>query len=117
MNDADPLIGLHDIRLPADAPYQLAADILAALGVGLVFALLLWPVLLWVTRARTPRATSIDAELERLAKAPESTRVPALLRLLEERQPGRSRAFGSDLYAPGKLPSARDLEQIIRQGG
>ena len=116
MNETDRLVGLHDIRLPADAPYQLLTDLLAALGAGLLFALLMWPLLLWVTQGRTAPRSDIEAELDRLAGVPEDMRIPALLQLLEAQQPGKAKRFGADLYAPGRLPDATDIEALIRKG-
>jgi len=115
MNEADKLVGLHDVRWPADAPFQALADLAASLGIGLLLALALVPLLLWASKSRISKADQIGQEIADLRDWPDAQRVPALLNLLEAHAPGATAArFGSNLYAKDALPDIADIERAIR---
>ncbi|MBB96588.1 MAG: hypothetical protein CML68_18570 [Rhodobacteraceae bacterium] len=114
--EPDPLAGLFGLRLPPDVPGQALADGAAALGVGLALAALLAPLVLRLTRPR-PRAPDLDTQLAALSSQPEPIRVPALLSLLAERAPDAAARFQPDLYRPGGLPTADQVEQALREAG
>jgi len=115
MNEADKLVGLHDVRLPSDAPFQALADLAAGLGLGLLLALALVPVLLRATKSRETKAEALNKAIAGLSNQPIDQRVPALLNLLEQQAPGATvQRFGDSLYAAQALPDAADVEQAIR---
>ena len=115
MSNETQLVGLHDVRLPPDLPFQTIADLAASVGLGLLLALALAPVLIWLTKPRGSKAELIEAEIQALSDWPEDRRTPALLHLLEQVAPGRARQeFGGDLYAPDALPEAQEIERAIR---
>lgn len=115
MSQEDRLVGLHDIRLPSDVPFQVLADLAAGIGLGLIIAAALWPLVHWVTRPGKKQTSKIEEEITRLKDQPEDIRVPGLLILLEKQLPGAVKErFGSRLYQPGNLPNADVLEQAIR---
>ncbi len=116
MADPDPLVGLHDLRLPPDAPFQAVADLAAALGVGLLLAWLLSPLLSRLTLRRA-RPVSLEDQIAALATLPDDRRIPALLHLLAKRAPEAARRFGDGIYCPGGLPPAAEVEAALRKAG
>ena len=116
MDEPDPLIGLHGLRLPPDVPFQALADLCAALGIGLLLAWLLSPLLgrLTLRRARPP---SLDDQIAALSDLPDDRRIPALLHLLRTRAPEAARRYGDGIYRPGGLPPAAEVEAALRKAG
>lgn len=110
---SDPLAGLFGLRLPPDAAAQLPADLLAAMGLGLVLALVLAPLFGLLTR-RTPKPQRLEDQIAALARLPEEMRAPALLRLLQDRAPDAVAAFGDRLYLPGQSPDSNEIERVLR---
>ena len=101
------LAGLQDIRLPADAPGGWPAEVLAAVGLGLILA----AAVALLLHAATVRVR---------ASGPSRTPVPegeagqlALLRRLKAERPERFRALAADLYRPGGVPDAEILRREL----
>ena len=117
---ADPealLAGLHDVRLPVEAAGGAPAEILAALGLGLLLALCLAPAIRALTRPRqAPAADDLAARLAALDALPAERRRDALLRLVAEHRPQTLRAIEPAIYRPDGLPSAEALEAELRRG-
>lgn len=112
------LAGLHDIRLPAQAAGGAAADILAAVGFGLLLALCLSPAVRALTRTgRRGGEAGLAARLAEIERLPEAQRQSALLRVVGEVKPEYLRRKGADLYRRGGLPSAADLAAALRGAG
>lgn len=99
------LAGLRDIHLPAAAPWDATADLLAAAGLGLALALVVGVGL----RTVTARRRSPDAGTD--APTGERDRVQALFRL-KARRPERFALFRPLLYRRGEQP---DLETVLRE--
>lgn len=114
MDEPDPLIGLHGLRLPPDAPYQALADLAAALGIGLLLAVLLSPLLSRLT-LRRPRSPTLEDQIAALAQLPDDRRIPALLHLLQTRAPEAARRYGDGIYRAGGLPAAEEVEAALRK--
>lgn len=112
--DGDPLAGLYGLRLPPDVPFQGLADLAAALGVGLALAALLAPLVLRLTRPR-PVAPDLDSAIAALADQPDDIRIPALLNLAARDAPRAAARFRADLYRPGGLPPAAEIERALRE--
>lgn len=102
--------GLHDIRLPASAPGGVAAELLAAAGVGLLLALAVAALLMLVTRVRRASVTTRPAQ-EAVAGGNAAER--ALLIRLKRERPERFAEISGALYRPGGLPDARTLETML----
>ncbi len=108
------LNGLHDIRLPADAPGGLAAELLALIGLALIVAIVLGLILRGVTLPqKAPRQASPQDRLAALAKLPESERQIALLHLLKSERPEVFRRLSAQLYTPGGAPDIPTLEAEV----
>ncbi len=107
------LAGLRDIRLPADAPGGLWADLLAALALGLMLAVLAGLVLRLMTRAR-PRGPIANAA-DGIHALPEEDQRLALLRLLKARAPDRYATLTQALYQRGGLPDIAVLRAEVRR--
>ncbi|KMK65188.1 hypothetical protein [Puniceibacterium sp. IMCC21224] len=97
--------GLRDIRLPMEAAGGLAADLLAALAIGLLCAVFLGLLARFVTLSR-PKAsrTSLKREVTSLEVLPDDAQRIALLHLLKARAPERYRALVGEIYRPGGMP-------------
>lgn len=109
------LAGLHDIRLPGEAPGGLAAELLAAAGLGILAALAVAALLLLVTRARAamPERQPAPAEAREIDAGSEAALRRALLRRLRRERPDRYAALARDLYRPGGLPAPDALEAML----
>ncbi|MBY6047200.1 hypothetical protein [Vannielia litorea] len=98
--------GLVEIRLPADAPGGLIAELAAGAGMGLglalCIALLLRPVLRG--RERPPAPASFAQRLAAADALPEEQREIALLTLWREADPSGYGAQRSQIYARGGVP-------------
>lgn len=111
------LAGLQDIRLPAEAPGGLLAELLAALGLGLLLAFLLGAALrlfsvAWQTGQKPP---SLDQKLRAAAALPEDQRRLALMHLLKAKRPEIFAELAQELYREGGLPESNVLEaELIR---
>ncbi|MDU9005774.1 hypothetical protein [Sedimentitalea todarodis] len=108
------LNGLHDIRLPAEAPGGLIAELLAVIGVALIIAVLVGLIMRSVTLpGKKPAKQSPQDRLAALAKLPDSDRQIALLHLLKSERPDAFRKLSPQLYAPGGAPDIRVLEAEV----
>lgn len=107
----DLLAGLADIRLPAEAAGGLAAELFAALGLGLLLALAISAVLPLITKRKTVSSRRSVRERIKAARAlPDSERTIALLHLLKEKRPEIAERMNKTIYAPGGLPEPSVLE-------
>ncbi len=104
------LAGLNDIRLPSSSPGGLAADLLAAAGLGIAAALLLAALLRLVTRARMARPARADPGERELDEGTEDACRRAALRRLKRDDPARYANLAADLYRKGGLPPLEALE-------
>lgn len=108
--------GLQDIRLPVSAPGGTLAEVLAALALACLGALLVSGLLRLVSRRRV-RATvpSLASELQLLATRTEAERRVALLHLLKRHAPERFAALRGALYRPGSDLDTSQLEAELRR--
>ena len=105
------LNGLHDIRLPAEAPGGLIAELLAIVGVALIAAIVIGLIMRSVTLPRKkPQEVSPQDRLTALAGLPERERQIALLHLLKSERPDAYRNLSAQLYAPGGTPDVATLQ-------
>lgn len=109
------LNGLQDIRLPPGGAFDGLADLLAAAGLGLAIAACLVLLLSLGLKAAPRRRPSAHARLDALRALPEDQRVPALLMELSDRDRAAAQKYREAAYKPGPLPSADDLEDLIRK--
>ena len=103
------LAGLQDIRLPVDAPGGALAEILAAVGLGLLLAALCALALSLVTRRGPIIPAGASLDVDNVGQ----DRTSALLRELKARRPDRFAALAPRLYAPGGLPTVEELEREL----
>lgn len=105
------LAGLQDIRLPADAPGGLAAEVLAAIGIGLVIAALAGLLLRAVTSIRIQHSPPSRADkVAALNGLADDARVLELLHLLKSERPERYAVLADAIYRPGGTPAPSKLE-------
>ncbi len=108
------LAGLNDIRLPAEAPGGLVAELLAGAGIGLLLAALAALLLARLTTRIAPRRPpNLQDRIAALASLPGDERALALLRLLRQSAPARAEALTGDLYRPGGTPSPDQVERAL----
>jgi len=106
---------LQDIRLPDAAAGGLLAEILAALGVGLLLAFCVGMIVRLVSRRRSaPRLATLAERIVALEDLPEPERALGLLHILKERDPQAAAQYGSAIYARGGLPDAATLKAAIK---
>lgn len=116
MDDTETLLaGLQDIRLPADAPGGLLAEMLAVLGLALGLALLVSLVLRVVLRRpeRTAAPLSLSARVAALRDRPADDRVIGLLALIRTHAPGALPGLRPRIYGTGNPPAAAELEALL----
>lgn len=113
MTEADLMAGLHDIRLPVMALRMQIADLAAAIGLGLLLAILLARLAAGLTK-RPARAPSVTDRLDDLSDLPGPDRQIALVKLLAETAPDQAARLVPDAYASGGLPAPEALERMIR---
>ncbi len=102
--------GLNDIRLPPGAPGGIAAELLAAAGLGIAAALILAALLRLVTRVRVARPARPDPVEPEIDEGTEDARRRAALRRLKRDDPARYATLAAGLYRPGGLPAPEVLE-------
>ena len=107
------LAGLRDIRLPPDAAGGFAAELLAAVALGLILAV----VAGWMLRMlrAAPRLRHAPPPQRAAALSPDQTRL-ALLHDLKTRRPDIFARYAPSLYRPGGLPDAEELERALKTG-
>jgi hypothetical protein len=108
------LAGLHDIRLPGEASGGLAAELLAAAGIGIFAALLAAALLMLVTGTRRDATAVSETPAGEIDAGGAAARRRALLRRLKREDPERFAALAGDLYRPGGLPDLAALEAAVR---
>jgi hypothetical protein len=101
--------GLRDIRLPDQAAGGVLAEVLAALALGLVVAVVLGLVLRMLTLARPVAATAATD----VSTLPEEEQTLALLRILKANAPERYAALRGRIYQAGGLPDLAELRQEV----
>lgn len=108
------LNGLHDIRLPPEAPGGLIAELLAVVGVALIAAVLVSLIVRSVTlpRKRATEPSPLD-RLAALATLPDCDRQIALLHLLKSQRPEAFRKLSAQLYTRGGAPDISTLEAEV----
>ncbi|MCY0096495.1 hypothetical protein [Hoeflea ulvae] len=109
------LVGLQDIRLPAEAPGGLAAELIAVIGLGLVLALAVSVLLKLVTRPPPKPAAELALadRIAALAALPEEDRALALLSLIRATAPDALPGLRASLYRRGGFPEAARLEAVL----
>lgn len=108
------LRGLYDIRLPADTPGGLTAELLAAIGVALIAAVLIGLLLRGITLPSTKTTEpGLQDRLSALAGLPPEDRQIALLHLLKSQRPEAYKQITARLYAPGGTPDLATLEAEV----
>ncbi|MGY9048934.1 MAG: hypothetical protein ACKVKF_18290 [Rhodobacterales bacterium] len=112
LNEEAMLAGLRDIRLPAEAPGGLLAEVFAALALGLLLAVGIGLVLRGLSRARPARQRAEDPLARIDALAPQDQRL-ALLALLKQRAPARYAVLAERLYQPDGLPDLGALRAEV----
>lgn len=117
LTHSDVVAGLHDIRLPVDAAGGLTADVLAAIGLGLLAAYLLSFLIPLLSTSRHAPVKSLRERVAELADLPENSRTLALLHLLKEIAPERAAKLAEGIYAQGGMPSVDMLEAAIDDAG
>jgi len=109
------LAGLQDIRLPAEAPGGLAAELFAVVGLGLALALIVSMLLkLFMRPQRNPAAAPAMADrIAALATLPDEDRALALLALIQTSSPGALPALRKSLYTRDGFPEVARLEAVL----
>ncbi len=113
----DVLNALQDIRLPADASGGVAADLLAAFGLGLLLA---W-CLTFLLSLVAGRPTSLVEEGHTKAAEPGSDagsdedRTVILLHQLRRVAPGEAKQLARDIYAPAGMPDAETVRAALHR--
>lgn len=108
------LAGLRDIHLPEQAAGGGLADLLAAIALGGVAALLLVVVLRALSRRVKPtRPATLHDHIAALQSLPEPDRRIALLHLLKARAPARFAELKQALYRPDQPIPPEELEQEL----
>lgn len=112
----DLLSGLYGNRLPETAAGGIWADMLVAVGIGLLCAVAVSSLLPLITSERRQKPTvTLRVEIARLESLPDAARKIGLLHLLRERDPRSFHALRSRLYGRGKFPACAELEESLRQ--
>ena len=109
------LMGLQDIRLPAEAPGGLAAELLAVVGLGLALALAVSVLLKLFMRPRSkPAADPPMADcIAQLAALPDEERALALLALIQAKAPDALPDLRKALYTRQGFPEVATLEAVL----
>lgn len=109
------LAGLRDIRLPDAASGGLAAEMAAALGLGLLVACALSFLIPLISR-RSDQQTDLDGDqLDQILLLPEDQRSLALLYLIRKTDPPATQALRERLYQRETFPTLRELEDLVKQ--
>lgn len=112
INAETVLAGLQDIRLPANAPGGLLAEILVVVGFGLALALLAEALLTVVFPARQ-QTPPMAVRLAALAHLSDDDRALALLHLIRAEKPDAMPQFRPALYQRGAGPGIAMLEAVL----
>jgi hypothetical protein len=109
------LVALQDIRLPGDAPGGFWAEAAVAMALGVVVATGLAILFAGLSqrRVRPAPAPQLSEQIAALQKLPEKNRVLALLHLARRHCPQVHLVPPQALYAPGQLPSAKEVEAAL----
>ena len=116
MDDTETLLaGLQDIRLPADAPGGLLAEMLVVIGMALGLALLVSLALRVVLRRpeRTAVPLSLSMQVAALRDRPADDRVIGLLALIRTHAPGALPGLRSRIYGTGTPVEPAELEALL----
>ena len=111
----DIIAGLHDIRLPSQAAGGTIADIAAAIGLGLLLALLVGYLTSLITIQKTaPNPPSPQDQIRAFEGLTDEDRVLQLIGLIKAYDPTAPILKDTDLYAQGGLPSIAELEAHLK---
>jgi len=112
----DELIAaMHDIRLPADAPGGFLAEMFAAIGLGLGFALLLsWLLSQFTKKLETKVAQTVEQRVASVQNLQEDAKVTELLHILRSVDPARAKSLSASIYERSSPLDAAKIEQVIR---
>lgn len=109
------LQGLRDIHLPPEIAGGGIAQMLAALAMGLGFALIIGGVLrAFSTRPKRVRPVTLDDRVIAARELPSDAQQVALLHLLKDVSPERYQALSRRIYQKGGIPTPDVIEQELR---
>ena len=108
------LAGLHDIRLPADAPGGLVAEVLAAGGLGVLAALVVAALVVALTRLKPATSARPDSNHGEIDSDNDNARRLRLLHQLKTERPEAFAQLSSDLYRKGGLPEVAAIERMMK---
>ncbi|WP_102106557.1 hypothetical protein [Oceaniglobus roseus] len=117
MTRDEMLASLHGIRLPDAAAGGRLADVLVALGLGLLLAGVLGLLLPLFARRRARRdaRSLLAARIAAARGLPEEERAVAMLHLLRDTAPTEAERLRARLYLPGRFPDSAELEAVLTQ--
>lgn len=109
------LAGLQDIRLPAGAPGGLVAELLVALGAGLLCALAFGLMLRAFTTVleQKKRSPTLADRVQLAATLPEEQRQLQLMHMLKSTRPDAFAVVAGNLYRRDGLPDSKTLEKEL----
>ncbi|MDK3075313.1 hypothetical protein QO034_19725 [Sedimentitalea sp. JM2-8] len=113
----DLIAGLHGLRLPETAAGGTVADVVVAVALGLILALvvaaLLSPVL--ARETRPDRVPDLEDRLRDLRDLPDEDRAVRLLHLLAALDPDSAAELRGRIYRAGAFPESAELEDRLRR--
>lgn len=117
MTHDDLIAGLQGLRLPETAVGGTVADVVVAVALGLILALVLVALLspMLVREARLDRAPDLEDRLRELRDLPEEERAVRLLHLLAAQDPVSAAGLRGRIYRAGAFPESAELEDRLRR--
>ena len=113
LTEAELLAAMHDIRLPADAPGGLLAELLLLLSLGILTALACRALLGVFLKGQARVEVSPDGVRDQSDLSGTHASLAALT-ALKESHPDKARAIIADVYKGGPLPDPVTLRQLAR---
>ena len=109
------LQGLRDIHLPPEIAGGGIAQMLAALAMGLGFALIIGGILrVFSMRPKRVRPVTLNDRVIAARDLPSDAQQVALLHLLKDASPERYQALSKRIYQKGGIPAPDVIEQELR---